>query len=201
MAVHALATNGATNKTGRVVAGSGSVSKAPHRQRPQPEAGGWRPVTQTHSAANGRHAPRPRTNAGKVLHATNKIRKKTTGSARALILTLTLLIPVAIQMGLAAILSYSVSFTSIGIIAWATRNFSIIESSGQIVFASLWVTLLFLNLLMFLYVIGAYTVTLVNVFTPTALVILGVCVACAIFPPLNIIPWVLVYVWAIALTR
>lgn len=205
MAVHTLTTNRAAHKIGRVVADSGSVHKTLPRLRRRTsnrsETAGRRPTARHQPAPANRRTNRPRTNAAKLKKAATKIRKKTTGSMRAVVITLTLSIPVAAQIILAAILSYSVSFTTTGLIAWATQNFSIIEASGQIVFASLWTILLFLNLIMFIYVIGAYTISLVNVFTPGALVILGVCVAAAMFPPFNIIPWVLVYVWAIALTR
>lgn len=187
------------------MAGSAQVTRVPDRvDRPRTEARRRDRVaaapTRTARAANAaRKVPSLRKSTGK--RALKKNFKKVFAITKAFAITITLLIPSMVQLVLAIGLAVSVGFFNDGFVAWATQNFDIVDYSAHALFATLWIIGVILNLIMLLYSIVVFTLTGTNLFTAGALLTLAFCLACILMPVVNIIPWVLVYVWVVAITR
>lgn len=194
-----------TSPSGRVLAGSAQVTRVPGRvARPRTEGRRAEQTaaipTRTASAANtARKIPHLRKLTGK--RALKKKFKKAFATTKAFAITATLLIPSMLQLVIAIGLAVAVGFFDIGFVAWATQNFGIIDYTAEALFGALWIISVALNLLMFLYSIIVFTLTGTNLFTPGALLALALCLACILMPVINIVPWVLVYVWVVAITR
>lgn len=189
-------------KTGRIVAGSTETVRVPNR-RSNRERVANRMNTKYPAAATpstGQYLRTPVYGPKQNKSPVKKISRKVTASVRAFVITMTLLIPTTVQIVIGIMLAASIGFLEIGFIAWALQNFSIFDTSAELFFGGMWVVSIILNLLMFLYCITAFLISGIRIFTPVALVALGICIALSIMPLTNIVPWVLVYVWVVALT-
>lgn len=188
----------ANQQTNRVVAGSATVNRVPVR--------GYRKRAQTASTRragrSGQVVTTPHRQAEpKPLQTVNKVRRKGTASVRAFVISGTLLIPALLQMALAAALAYAIGFLNLGFVAWLTQNFELVDETASYFVGGMWAILIILNISMFLYSMTAYLISFVNIFKPLPLIALAIFFSLSLFPPVNIIPWVLVYVWVVALTR
>lgn len=195
-----------SSPSGRILTGSANATKAPTRAARARRA----PDQQTRQAARSRTAAAPTSRtARRFVNLRKPIGKSTLKKhfrkplaiGKALTITLTLVLPSALQLVLGIAMATAVGLFNDGFIAWATENVGVVTYVGEALFGALWITSVALNLLMFLYSIAVFTFTGTHVFTPSALVILALCLACILVPVINIVPWVLIYVWVVALTR